>query len=180
MLISGRNGSGKSTLIDVLLGLREPNEGELFFGGVPSAEAHLELWRRQIGWLTQDSLLIEGTLLDNILMGRDEFGLDDVLETWQRLGFEIHGPPDVFFDKKLKPEGAGLSGGERRKLLMTRACVGKPSILILDEPDAFQDAPGKQAVHSLIESLRGHCLVVIVSHDESLEAQVDLHLELNF
>jgi ABC-type multidrug transport system fused ATPase/permease subunit len=178
VLVSGPNGSGKSSLVETLLGLRAINAGTLLLGGIPLAEVDIANWRAQVGWLSQEALLIQGTLLENIVMGREGYQLSDVVATWHGLGFELVGQPETFFDRELKSEGAGLSGGQRRKVLLTRACLGSPSILILDEPDAFQDAQGLESVRRLIDRVRTNRLLIVVSHDTRLGALADVHLEL--
>lgn len=178
VLISGPNGSGKSSLVESILGLRSIDTGSLLLGGVPVHDVDMAHWRSHVGWLSQDPLLIQGSLLENIVMGRDGYTLSQVASTWRELGFTVTSNPADFFAHQLKSEGAGLSGGERRKILLTRACLGNPPILILDEPDAFQDAKGMDSVRRLIEHVRAKRLLIVVSHDARLSSIADIHLEL--
>ena len=165
ILIRGPNGAGKSSLVELLLGLRRPEQGDLLLGGVAHNAIALSEWRKWVGWVPQQQLLIEGSLLENIIMGREGFELTDVVECWRQLGFEAPSNQVEFWQQRLKPEGHGLSGGQLRKLLLARAFLSQPRILILDEPEAFQDAVGRDALRRALSTLSSNRTLVVVSHE---------------
>ena len=130
-------------------------------------DVHLDSWRRNIGWVPQRELLIQGSDADNIIMGRDGLSVVDVKLCWRDLGFESPKDQQRFWETELKPEGHGLSGGELRRLLLTRAFLTKPAVLILDEPETFQDEAGREAVRQALAKVGDDRTVILVSHQAS-------------
>lgn len=167
LALSGPNGSGKSSLVDVFLGLRGTSAGKVYLGGVEYRELDLVAWRQWIGWVPQEEFLIEGSLVENVVMGRPGFDRNSVIECWRDLGFKM--PDDSeFWDQTLKSEGHGLSGGELRKLLIARAFLPRPPILILDEPETFQDKLGKESLRATLSRVSNQHTVVMISHHSVL------------
>lgn len=165
----GPSGCGKSTLIRLLLGFETPSKGSIFYDHHDMHGINLQLLRAQIGSVLQSSVIIDGTIQENINSGRF-YTEKEVLETFQRLGMLsfIQSLP-MGLNTLLIHGGASLSGGQRQLILLARALIGNPKILILDEATSSLDSKmqkivfehlGAQPVTRLIitqrlENLRG-------------------------
>ncbi|AZV47448.1 ABC transporter [Nautilia sp. PV-1] len=159
MAIIGPNGGGKTTLLKLILGFLKPTKGEIFIYGKKPEKV-----KEIIGYVPQHtnfSLDIPITVFDIVLQGRLKKGKffynkkdkEKAMKTLQTLKIEH------FADRKIKD----LSGGQRQKVLIARALVSEPEIIIMDEPTSAIDPAGQQEILDLIESL--DITRIVVSHD---------------
>jgi ATP-binding cassette subfamily C protein LapB len=170
----GRVGSGKSTITRVLLGLYPPEDGIAMIDNTDIRQFDPPSLRANIALAMQDCVLFSGTVRENIMLGRSEFGEDELLRASAVSGtHDFIGRTANGYDLVLADRGDGLSGGQRQSIGIARALVGSPPILIFDEPTSAMDAETEAA---LIERLRiegkGRTMLLI-THRPSLLALVD-------
>lgn len=175
----GPNGSGKSTIVNLIVGFYRPDEGVLSAEGVPYEDLDLTVLRRQMGVVPQQPLLRSGTILENILYGRDDISLSEV-ETALRLAEAesfIEDLPDGV-DTAIGDDGIFLSGGQRQRVAIARALVHRPPLLILDEPTNHLD---RWTVSAVVDNIRGmdhRPAVLLVSHRTEVLAEVDVTIDI--
>jgi ABC-type multidrug transport system fused ATPase/permease subunit len=162
--VVGPSGGGKSTLVQILLRLRLPTSGAVRVNGREYDEIAEACWSRLIAFVPQEPTLLEESVADNIRYFRD-LPLDDVIEAAR----EANVYDDIMklrdgFDTKLGPRGTGLSGGQKQRVAIARALVGKPQLLVLDEPSSALDAKSEQLLKATIERLKGRTTTVTVAH----------------
>jgi ATP-binding cassette subfamily C protein len=171
--IEGPSGAGKSTLADVLAGLIEPDAGALEIDGEHLDPAGRRGWRRRVGHVAQDPMLFTGTIRDNLLLAAPQ--ADNVrLATALREAAADYAEalPDGL-DCRIGDGGRTLSGGEVQRLLLARALLQDPALLILDEATNALDAANEALVADALERLRGTKTIVIIAHHGALTALAD-------
>jgi len=171
--ISGPNGSGKSTLAELLFGLRQPTGGRLSLDGVDYRELSLSALRYSVASV-QGAEMFEGTVLENVRLGRDEISLEEVRASLDSVGLldEILSMPDGI-ETRLITGGAPLSSGQARRLQVARAIAGKPRVLIIDESlDDLAIDRREQVVAKLADRSAPWTLIVL-SHDATVLGQMD-------
>ena len=133
--IVGPSGAGKSTLVQLLLRLRQPDAGSYLVGGLDSATVDLASWYRHFVFVPQDNRLLYGTVADNIAFYREGVDRADIEEAARRaqLRDDVQQWPDGY-DTLIGRGAQDLSGGQTQRLGLARALLGRPSVLILDEP----------------------------------------------
>ena len=163
--IVGPNGSGKTTLVSLLPRLLEPATGNVCIDGMDIATVSLRSLRRQIGVVTQETVLFRGTIAENIGFGADSSRntRDRIIDAAKRAhadGFINELPRG--YDTDLAEQGASLSGGQRQRLAIARAILRDPSILILDEATSQIDAESEAHINAaLAEFCRGRTALLI-------------------
>jgi ABC-type bacteriocin/lantibiotic exporter with double-glycine peptidase domain len=167
--IVGPSGSGKSTLLQLLLGLRDPDSGVVLFDGKPLERLDLVAVRRQIGAVVQNTRIVPGSILDNIV-GSTLFTAKDAERAIAAAGFEE--------EVSQMPMGVHtyvtdqtLSGGQVQKLMIARALVTQPKILVFDEATSALDEVSQAQVVASLEGLKATRL--IVAHRLSTIRQAD-------
>jgi ABC-type protease/lipase transport system fused ATPase/permease subunit len=172
--VVGPSGSGKSTLAKLLIGALQPSGGEIWFGGLNYAHWDPTEFGRLTGYLPQDVGLFAGTVRENI----SRFGdapVDQVIEAAALAGIHemILGLPKQY-DTMLGPSGLGLSGGQRQRIGLARAVLGRPRLLVLDEPNAHLDVAGESALSKALFVLKAQgTAIVVVTHQPSILNVVD-------
>lgn len=178
--ITGNNGAGKSTLLHLLMRFLEPRSGSIHVGPQALADVSLDSLRQQIALVSQDVLLLDGSIEDNIRFGTAAASHDDVRAVAvqaQAMTF-IQGLPQGF----ATPVGEGgvrLSGGEKQRIALARALLRNPRILLLDEATAMFDP---QAESDLVHSARAAFVgrtVILVTHRPASLAIADRVLRLD-
>ena len=169
----GRIGSGKSTLARLALGLYQPDEGLVRLDGTDLRQLDPVAMRARIGVALQESVLLTGTVRENIALGRD-LSDDELLRLTTLSGaHEFMGRMADSYDLRLTDRGESLSGGQRQAIALARALVGDPALLIFDEPTSAMDAQTEAALIERLElAIRGRTLLVI-THRPSLLRLVD-------
>ncbi len=163
--VVGPNGSGKTTLVSLLPRLLEPASGNVCVDGIDIATVSLRSLRRQIGVVTQETVLFRGTVAENIGFGTDpsHSTRDRIIDAAKRAhadGFIRELPKG--YDTDLAEQGASLSGGQRQRLAIARAILRDPSILILDEATSQIDAESEAHINAaLAEFCRGRTALLI-------------------
>ncbi len=173
-VLTGPSGSGKTTLIDLVAGLLQPDRGRILIDGVDLAELDRFAWRRQIGYVPQDALLVNESVLANITLGAPGLSRDDVrraLTDADALDFVEQLPGGL--DARIGERGGQLSGGQRQRLAIARALVHRPRLLILDEATSNLDAAAEQAVLETIEHLKHRLTLLAVTHHRPLMERAD-------
>ncbi|MCH7345051.1 peptidase domain-containing ABC transporter [Pelomonas sp. CA6] len=145
--ITGASGAGKTTLLKIALGLLQPVEGEVLYGGQPLKQIGLQNFRAQIGTVMQDDVLLSGSLADNIAFFDAEADLQRVQTCAQlaQLHEDIARMP-MGYQTLVGDLGAGLSGGQKQRLLLARALYKQPRVLALDEATSHLDLGYERAV----------------------------------
>jgi putative ABC transport system ATP-binding protein len=176
--LMGPNGSGKSTLVDVLFGLRQPTHGWIELDGMDLREMNLDTVREHVA-LVDRIEVFEGTVLENIRMGRDDVTVADVRDALKRVGLlhTIQEFPDGL-DTMLWPGGHPLSLGQANRLMLARALVGQPRLLILDESLDHMDADIRETVIPAIMNREAHWTLLIVTHSEDVGRLCDRTIRL--
>ncbi|MCD7033165.1 ABC transporter ATP-binding protein/permease [Metabacillus sp. GX 13764] len=161
--IVGRSGAGKSTLIDLLMGLMRPETGSVLVDG-EELENPLA-FRKAISYVPQDPFLFNGSIRDNLLMVKNnamEVELLEALEFSSAAEF-VKNLPDGL-DTIIGDRGVRLSGGERQRIVLARAILRKPSILILDEATSALDTENESKIQAALEALKGQMTIIVIAH----------------
>jgi ATP-binding cassette subfamily C protein len=163
--VVGTSGAGKSTLADLMMGLIEPQKGEVLVDGLALTAERLDAWRNQIGYVAQETFLFNDTVRANLLWARPDATEDD-LHTALRLAAAdefVARLPDGM-ETVLGDRGVLLSGGERQRLALARALLREPSLLILDEATSNLDSENERRIQGAIEALHGDMTIVAITH----------------
>lgn len=156
----GASGCGKSTLFRMLLGFERPTSGTVYYDGQDLAGLDIQAVRRQIGVVLQTSRPVSGSIFDNIV-GSAPLTLDDAWEACRMAGLDedIKRMP-MGLHTNLSDGGAGISGGQRQRLMIARAIVGKPRILLFDEATSALDNRTQAVVSRSLAGLRATRIVI--------------------
>jgi ABC-type multidrug transport system fused ATPase/permease subunit len=173
--VVGPSGAGKTTLIDLILGVLEPDSGEVLISGLKATEVSRR-WPGALSYVPQDVMIANGTIRSNITLGfPDDTGSDqmiwDAIAISQLSGY-LEGLPDKE-NSKVGDRGAGMSGGQRQRLGIARALFTKPKLLVLDEATSALDGETEANVSSAIRSLKGDVTVILIAHRLSTVREAD-------
>ncbi|BBY59369.1 ABC transporter ATP-binding protein [Mycolicibacterium sarraceniae] len=174
--IVGRSGAGKSTLADIILGVLQPDSGELAVGGLNPTDA-VRRWPGGIAYVPQDVMLSNDSLRANVALGLPRDDVDDDL-VWDalrraRLDEYVRRQPDGL-DTQIGERGLRLSGGQRQRLGIARALFTRPRLLVLDEATSALDVETESGITDMLEELEEDVTTVIIAHRLSTVRNVDL------
>jgi ATP-binding cassette subfamily B protein len=176
----GASGAGKSTIVNLLTRFYDPQEGKILFDGVDLSQVTVKSLRSQIGLVSQDVILFNDSLRQNIRMGFLE-ATDEQVETAAKAA-EIH---DFIlslpqgYNTTVGDRGGQLSGGQRQRIALARALVRNPAILILDEATSALDPVTEAEILTTIEQIAKERTIIVITHrlTQALRADVIFVLE---
>jgi len=176
----GGNGSGKSTLTSLIPRILEPGDGRVLIDGMDTADASLSSLRRQIGLVTQQTVLFRGTIAENIAYGQSNTPHDKVVEaaTLAQAHDFVSALPHGY-DTMLGEDGAGLSGGQRQRLCLARAVLRDPAIFILDEATSQVDAESEQRINEAVKAASVGRTTILIAHRLSTVMDADRIVMMN-
>ncbi|MBS0587298.1 MAG: ABC transporter ATP-binding protein [Proteobacteria bacterium] len=167
--VMGPSGTGKSTLLDLLCGLTEPQSGEVRIDGVSLHDINLREWRHMIGYVSQDTILLHDTVLNNILVGEPSLTAADAERALRQAGAWdfVSALPEGMLTV-VGERGGLLSGGQRQRIAIARALAHSPSFLILDEPTSALDPESERTICETLQNLAKHLTIIAVSHQPAV------------
>ncbi|OOF89628.1 thiol reductant ABC exporter subunit CydD [Rodentibacter ratti] len=158
----GQSGAGKSSLMNVILGFL-PYEGSLKINGQELRESNLTKWRKQIAWVGQNPLLLQGTIKENLLLG-DIQANDEEIDRSLTLAQAKTFTDKLGLDYEIKDGGLGISVGQAQRLAITRALLRKGKLLLLDEPTASLDAQSENLVLQALNDISCYQTTLMITH----------------
>jgi ATP-binding cassette subfamily C protein len=176
--LMGANGAGKSTLLLLLSRLEVPSSGVIYLNNtLLSTLPHCAI-TSQYGYVPQNSFIFGDTLRMNITMGRDipddnifdiiaNVGWDDLISNWNQN-----------LDTRILENGRDLSGGQKQKIVLLRALVNKPLILLLDEPEKNLDNHSLIKLTEYLMKIKGRCTIILVSHSNFFKDVIDQKIQI--
>lgn len=164
----GVTGAGKTTLVDIILGLLEANQGQIFIDGVALTDANLKYWQQKIGYVPQQIFLADESIRQNIAFGIPEAEIDDVaLRRAARLAnideFIITQLPDAY-ETKVGDRGIRLSGGQRQRIGIARALYHDPQVLVMDEATNALDNLTESTIMEAVNHFAQTKTMLIIAH----------------
>ncbi len=181
--IVGDSGSGKSTIADLIVGIIIPQKGEIIVNGVNINNLDINLFRKKIGYVSQDIFLFNDTVRNNLTWSVDEEIKDDHL--WQALrlskAYDFVWELPLKLDTVVGERGVQLSGGQRQRLSLARTFIKKPEILILDEATSSLDSLTEMEIQKTIENIKKQkeITLIIIAHRLSTIRNADKILVLD-
>lgn len=172
--VVGLSGAGKTTLVDLVIGLLRPTSGRISVDGLSLEDIDVHLWRRMIGYVPQENLLLHDSVYHNVTLGDPELDERDAeralraAEAWE---FVTKLPRGVH--TSVGERGAMLSGGQRQRIMIARALVNRRKLLILDEPTSSLDPTSEAAVCETLRHLSGDFTILAISHQRALVEAAD-------
>jgi subfamily B ATP-binding cassette protein MsbA len=172
--VVGRSGTGKSTLVELLPRLRDATSGSITYDGADIKEFDVGTLRRGIGYLTQNAMLFNDTLRENLVYGlgfepSDE-QLRDALEG-AHAGFAYDLPQGL--DTVLGDRGVRFSGGEQQRIALARVLLEDTSIIVLDEPTSALDSESERYIQDALAKLHGRKTLIVIAHRLATVIQAD-------
>ena len=176
--VVGESGCGKSTIIKLLAGLYVPTSGSILVGKMKLTSFPMTEWRNRIGLLSQDSGLLNETILDNIVFGRefDAERLKQVVEL-ANIKADIEKKP-MGYNTMIQENGKGVSEGQKQRILFARAIYSHPEYLLLDELTSALDSNNELSIIETIKKLPYHPTTLLVAHRLSSVKRADLIIVL--
>ncbi|MFQ6070486.1 MAG: ABC transporter ATP-binding protein [Candidatus Aminicenantales bacterium] len=161
----GPSGVGKTTLISLLLRFYRPSSGEIYFDGQPASEFELGSLRRRIGYVSQSTLLLSGTIEENLRYGNPEASMEQIKRAAEVAGIHdfIESLP-AGYSTLVGEKGVNLSEGQKQRLAIARALVKDPDILVLDEPTSALDSKKESSIFRLLPSLVRDKTLFVAAH----------------
>lgn len=177
--ITGPSGVGKTTTADLIIALFRPASGKILIDGLDLADCDLAAWRRQIGYVPQETYLFHDSIAVNVTLG--EASIDDgAVETalrqagaWEFVNTLPDGMHSVVGER-----GGRLSGGQRQRIAIARALVRAPKLLVLDEPTTALDETTEASIVASLRELAGKVTILAVSHQPALISAADKVFDL--
>ena len=166
--ITGASGCGKTTLSKLLLGLYPITDGDIRVNGTSMRECDLASLRRQIAYVPQEPYLFQGSIAENIRMGRPGATEEEIREAAKQAhahDFIMEFPEG--YDTKVGERGNNLSGGQRQRIAIARAILKDTSIILLDEATSALDNESEQAVNEALRNLQGQKTILMIAHRPS-------------
>jgi ATP-binding cassette subfamily B protein AbcA/BmrA len=173
--VVGPSGGGKTTLFSLFERFYQPQEGCIRLGGDSIDTFSLASWRRQIGYVSQESPLVAGTIRDNICYGTDRQVEDAEIERVAAMAYADHfidALPDRY-DTEVGERGIKLSGGQRQRIAIARALLRDPNILMLDEATSSLDSKSEIAVQKALKNLMQGRTTLVIAHRLSTVVDAD-------
>lgn len=179
--LTGPNGAGKTTLAHLLMRFIEPTEGKVLIDGIDISETDITSLRDQIGLVAQNTLLLNGTVLENIAYGVPGARIEDIKKAAKaaRADDFIEKLPKGY-DTLIGDQGIKLSGGQRQRLSLARSLIKDPPILILDEATSMFDPEGEKSFIEECHELLHQRTVILITHRPASLALADRILPLKF
>ena len=174
LALVGPTGAGKSTLAKLVARLYDPSQGSISLGGTDMRDATFRSLREHIVVVPQEGFLFHGTILDNVRIGRDGAGDEEVRRAMETIGVLEHfeGLPEGL-GTEVRERGSRLSAGERQLVSLARAALANPAVLVLDEATSNLD-PGTEAeVERAVTALMEGRTVIVIAHRLSTAARAD-------
>ena len=172
--IIGRIGSGKSTIQRLIMGLYQPSDGHVRIDDTNITQLHHVDIRRNIGCVPQDNVLFYGSIRDNITLGRPLSDDHDVLEAANRSGVTVFTQQDpAGLERQVGEGGQLLSGGQRQSISIARAILGRPPVLLLDEPTSAMDNRTEMNIKNLLKHLTKQETLILITHKTTMLDVVD-------
>jgi ABC-type bacteriocin/lantibiotic exporter with double-glycine peptidase domain len=171
LLIRGESGSGKSSLLRLIAGVLKPTKGNIFLDDFSLKNLHLNKYRSNIGLSLSEETPFEGTLRENITFGDSSISDEDVFWAIEKVGLsEFVKQSSKGLNTIIKPEGKQLSYTKSKKIILARAIVSKPKILILEDPlDQFETEEAMQIINFLSDKKRPWTLIVSSINDRWID-----------
>jgi ATP-binding cassette subfamily B protein/subfamily B ATP-binding cassette protein MsbA len=170
----GQSGSGKTTLADMLCRFYESDKGALLIDGTDIKELKIDSLRKHIGVVTQESVLFNDTVLNNIAFGLSDKTREQIITAAKIANAHefIMALPNGY-DTSIGDRGGKLSGGQRQRLSIARAVLKDPEILILDEATSALDTESEKLVQEALANLMNNRTSVVIAHRLSTIANAD-------
>jgi len=173
----GASGSGKSTAVDILLGLIEPQQGQVCIDGEPLTEHNRQHWQASIGFVPQQIFLSDASILENIAFGVEREQIDEVRVTKALQMAQLDDVVDTLPDgleTRIGERGVQFSGGQRQRIGIARALYQRASLLILDEATSALDGITERRVMQDIYRFSGRMTIVMVAHRLTTVKECDI------
>jgi ATP-binding cassette subfamily C protein len=172
--VIGESGIGKSTFLDLLCGLVSAGTGEILVDGVPIELLDLKRWRRMIGYVPQENILLHDTVCANVLVGERDLNRTDAERALRLAGaWEFVSALPQGIDTVVGERGGRISGGQRQRIALARALAHRPRLLVLDEPTSALDPESERLLCATLRDLAGKMTIVAVSHQPAIAAAAD-------
>ncbi len=172
--LTGASGSGKSSIVNCISGLLKPDAGEVLIDGMPLDEIDLAAWRSQIGYVPQEHLILNDSIRNNVTLGEDGIGIDRIEAALAAAGLmDLVRDMPQGLDSPVGERGARLSGGQRQRLMIARALLHKPWLLILDEATSGLDAKSERDIGRTLAVLKKGMAILAVFHQSELGRVAD-------
>lgn len=170
----GESGAGKSTLIDAIIGFNEPISGQIKIDGIPLHDFDINSYRKKIGYVPQESILFNMSIMDNLIWAKDDSTDEDIRKACKLAN------ADEFIEKfperyhtVVGDRGVRLSGGQLQRIALARAMIRRPDLLILDEATSALDTKSERIIQEAIERIASETTLVVVAHRLSTIANAD-------
>lgn len=172
--IIGRIGSGKTTLERLIMGLYKPTERHVRIDDTDISQLHHIDIRRNIGCVPQDSVLFYGSIRDNITLGRPLSDDREVMDAANRAGVTVFTQQDpAGLERQVGEGGMLLSGGQRQSVSIARAFLGRPPVLLMDEPTSAMDNRSEMHIKQQLSQLKPSETLILITHKTSMLDVVD-------
>jgi ABC-type multidrug transport system fused ATPase/permease subunit len=175
--IVGSSGSGKSTLIDIILGLLDPDLGQIMVDDKELNHLNMQSWKSDIGYVPQSIFLSDSTVAENIAFGipKEEMNMEAVINAAKMANLHdfIESDLEKSYETIVGERGIRLSGGQRQRIGIARALYNNPGVLIFDEATSALDNTSEKAIIDAVNELRGKITMIMIAHRISTVVDCD-------
>lgn len=161
--IVGESGKGKTTVLNLIVRLISPQKGRIKFNGIDISEYDTNYLRSKIGYLTQNNIMYNIPLIENVRYGVPDKSIEDVVRALSQVNMQYYASSNYLF-KTMGEGGELLSGGEKQRVAIARLVLCNPDVILLDEPIANLDIDNAKCVMDLIFNLFSDKTIIITSH----------------
>jgi ATP-binding cassette subfamily C protein len=178
-IILGPSGAGKSTLVDLICGLYNAENGKILIGKEEIKDINIIEWRQKIGYVSQSAILFNDTIRNNITLYDSTIKDKDIMEALTLSGaIDFIKDRESGLDSIIGEGGESLSGGQKQRLVLARALVKKPELLILDEATTGLDHEVEQRIFVALKKLAKNITIIAITHNKYLIKYADTAFEV--